>query len=169
MRQSVKSVSGHHSLSVSELEGAEADQSTAEQNKSRVGTARYFDKEAVTKDVTPEETKTTEESSLTSATSEASSEIEAKRKRLMRKIELAKQGWTGISVSVVDDDLEEDTVIHHDRDRLDDSGPYEKIPDDDEEEDAVPQRPPVGQLGDFISLAGYSSEDEDLHTDHRLI
>ena len=75
MRQSVKSVSGYHSLSVSELEGAEADQSTAEQNKSRVGTARYFDKEAVTKDVTPEETETTEESSLTSATSEASSEM----------------------------------------------------------------------------------------------
>ena len=144
-------------------------QTPADHKKSRVATARYFDKEAVTKDATPEEPETPEESSLTSATSEASSEIEAKRKRLMRKIELAKQGWTGISVSVVDDDLEEDTVIHHDRDRLDDSGPYEKIPDDDEEEDAVPQRPPVGQLGDFISLAGYSSEDEDLHTDHRLI
>ena len=76
---------------------------------------------------------------------------------------------SGISVSVVDDDLEEDTVIHHDHGKLDDSGPYEKIPDDDEEEDSVPQRPPIGQLGDFISLAGYSSEDEDLHTDHRLI
>ena len=144
-------------------------QTPADHKKSRVATARYFDQEAVTiKEATPEETETTEESSLTSATSEVSSEMEAKRKRLMRKIELAKQGWTGISVSVVDDDQEEDTVIHHDHDKLDDSGPYEKIPDD-EEEDAVPQRPPVGQLGDFISLAGYSSEDEDLHTDHRLI
>ena len=144
-------------------------QTPADHKKSRVATARYFDKEAVTKEVTPEEAETTEESSLTSATSETNSEMEAKRKRLLRKIELAKQGWTGISVSVVDDDLEEDTVIHHDHGKLDDSGPYEKIPDDDEEEDFVPQRPPIGQLGDFISLAGYSSEDEDLHTDHRLI
>ena len=43
--------------------------------------------------------------------------------------------------------------------------------DDDDEDDAVVNRnrPPIGQLGDFISLAGYSSEDEELHTDHRLI
>ena len=96
MRDSVKSVPGYHSLSVSvsELDGAEADQT------------RYFDKEAVT---TPEDTKTTEESSLISATSEASSEMEARR-----EIELAEQGWTGISMSVVDDDQEEDIVIHHD-------------------------------------------------------
>ena len=139
-------------------------QTPADHKKSRVATARYFDKEAVTKEVTPEEVETTEESSLTS---ETSSEMEAKRKRLLRKIELAKQGWTGISVSVVDE--LEGTVIHHDQDKLDESGPYEKIADDDEEEEAGYQRPPIGQLGDFISLAGYSSEDEDLHTDHRLI
>ncbi len=144
-------------------------QTPADHKKSRVATARYFDKEAVTKEITPEEAETTEESSLTSAASETNSEMEAKRKRLLRKIELAKQGWTGISVSLVDD-LEEDTVIHHDQEKLDESGPYEKIADGDEEEDdSVSQRPPIGQLGDFISLAGYSSEDEDLHTDHRLI
>jgi len=144
-------------------------QTPADHKKSRVATARYFDKEAVTKEITPEEAETTEESSLTSAASETNSEMEAKRKRLLRKIELAKQGWTGISVSLVDD-LEEDTVIHHDQEKLDESGPYEKIADGDEEEDdSVSPRPPMGQLGDFISLAGYSSEDEDLHTDHRLI
>ena len=43
---------------------------------------------------------------------------------------------------------------------------------DDDENDVDNQgltRAPIGQLGDFISLAGYSSEDEELHTDHRLI
>ena len=93
------------------------------------------------------------------------SEMEAKRKRLLRKIELAKQGWTGVSVSAV---IDEDEATPDDK--LDDSGPYEKIASDDDEEDEVTtHRPPIGQLGDFISLAGYSSEDEELHTDHRLI
>jgi len=79
-------------------------------------------------------------------------EMEAKRKRLLRKIELAKQGWTGV------------TVTAEPAAALDDSGPYERI--DSAEEEA---RPPVGQLGDFISLAGYSSEEEEAATQHRLI
>ena len=46
-----------------------------------------------------------------------------------------------------------------------------KTGDDDEndEDNQGLTRAPIGQLGDFISLAGYSSEDEELHTDHRLI
>ena len=97
-------------------------QTPADHKKSRVATARYFDKEAVTKDVTPEETETTEESSLTSATSEASSEMRASNEMEARRENgLAKQGWTGISVSVMDDYQEEDIVIHHDNDEEEDA------------------------------------------------
>jgi len=88
-------------------------------------------------------------------------EMEAKRKRLLRKIELAKQGWTGVTVSVADEGG-----------KLDDSGPYEKIDSDSSDGDGEggeQTRQPIGQLGDFISLAGYSSEDEEKCTDRRLI
>ena len=128
-------------------------QTPGDHKKSRVQ-ARYFDKE---------ETTTKSEETVASNESGETPELEAKRKRLLRKIELAKQGWTGVSVSMVKEDNEDDAAD----DKLDDSGPYEKIASDDDEE--VVRRPPVGQLGDFISLAGYSSEDEELHTDHRLI
>ena len=88
---------------------------------------------------------------------------EAKRKRLLRKIELAKQGWTGVTVTpAAGHDLGHDPG-------LDESGPYEQMP---EEEEEVVARPPVGSLGDFISLAGYSSEEEEVATangNHRLI
>ena len=76
--------------------------------------------------------------------------VEAKRKRLLRKIELAKQGWTR-------------------PDNMDDSGPYEKIDNDDSSEDEGTVRTPIGQLGDFISLAGYSSEEGENCDDDRLI
>jgi len=130
-------------------------QTPADHKKSRVQTsARYFDKKE-----NDHKTDGAEVENI-AATSTQSSEIEAKRKRLLRKVELAKQGWTGVSVSVVQED------------DLDDSGPYEKIEGDDDENNEDNQgltRAPIGQLGDFISLAGYSSEDEELHTDHRLI
>jgi len=88
---------------------------------------------------------------------------EAKRKRLLRKIELAKQGWTGVTVTPAPG-----PDPGHDP-GLDESGPYEQMP---EEEEEVMARPPVGSLGDFISLAGYSSEEEEVATangNHRLI
>lgn len=57
--------------------------------------------------------------------------------------------------------------------RLDDSGPYEKIDSDSSDDERGQQsnatKQPMGQLGDFISLAGYSSEEEELCTDRRLI
>ena len=85
-------------------------QTPADHKKSRVQTsARYFDKKE-----NDEKTDGAEVENI-AATSTQSSEIEAKRKRLLRKVELAKQGWTGVSVSVVQED------------DLDDSGPYEKI------------------------------------------
>jgi len=90
--------------------------------------------------------------------------METKRKRLLRKIELAKQGWTGVTVTPAQDVNQDDEL------GLDESGPYEQVPGEAEEEEV--SRPPVGTLGDFISLAGYSSEEEEVATangNHRLI
>jgi len=96
---------------------------------------------------------------------EETDEMEAKRKRLLRKIELAKRGWTGVTVSV--------TGGADPGEKLDDSGPYEKIDsdssDEEREKESTATRQPMGHLGDFISLAGYSSEEEELCTDRRLI
>ena len=80
---------------------------------------------------------------------------EAKRKKLLRRNELAKQGWTGVIVT---------PAPGHDPGHdpgLDKSGPYEQMP----EEEEVVARPPVGSLGDFISLAGHSSVEEEVVTD----
>ena len=128
-------------------------QTPADHKKKRVqpSSTRYYE------DKGKEEDKETQE---IQDAAEVTPELESKRKRLLRKIELAKQGWTGVSVSVIKDEAEE---------KLDDSGPYEKIDSDSSGEDEVVTREPIGQLGDFISLAGYSSEDEEIHTDHRLI
>merc|ERR1719454_2323758 len=80
--------------------------------------------------------------------------METKRKRLLRKIELAKQGWTGVTVTPAPDENQENEL------GLDESGPYEQVPGEvEEEEEEEVSRPPVGTLGDFISLAGYSSEE----------
>jgi len=96
---------------------------------------------------------------------EETDEMEEKRKRLLRKIELAKKGWTGVTVSVAGGGGGSA--------KLDDSGPYEKIDSESSEDEMGEQsstaRQPMGQLGDFISLAGYSSEEEELCTDRRLI
>lgn len=94
--------------------------------------------------------------------------MEAKRKRLLRKIELAKQGWTGVTVSVTENPSE---ALNKPSTKLNDSGPYERIDSEssDEENQGKIDRKPIGQLGDFISLAGYSSEEEELCTDRRLI
>ena len=128
-------------------------QTPADHKKSRVQptpTTRYY--QETRKEEDPE-------TELKDA-AEVTPELESKRKRLLRKIELAKQGWTGVSVSVIKDE---------DKEELNDSGPYEKIDSDSSGEDEKVSREPIGQLGDFISLAGYSSEDEEIHTDHRLI
>ena len=145
-------------------------QTPADHKKSRVASARYFDQEPATT-VTASSCSTpagTSEDVAEARTELSLSEMEAKRRRLLRKIELAKQGWTGVSVSAVAGDTA------HAPDSLEDSlaslasGPYETIPSEEEEE-VSSSRPAMGQLGDFISLAGYSSEDEEIHTDHRLI
>ena len=93
--------------------------------------------------------------------------METKRKRLLRKIELAKQGWTGVTVTPAQDGNQDNEL------GLDESGPYEQVPGEvNEEEEEEASRPPVGTHGDFISLAGYSSEEEEVATangNHRLI
>merc|ERR1719186_929472 len=86
-------------------------------------------------------------------------DLEAKRKRLLKKIEVAKQGWSKAG----DDDAEDENMKN-----MDESGPFENI-DDDSSEDEVVTRAPIGQLGDFISIAGYSSEEEENCNDDRLI
>ena len=112
--------------------------------KSKVAAgARYYDEKQVSVAVTEE----TGDSGV--------DDMEAKRKRLLRRMELAKQGWAGVTVTTGGEAGDEG---------LDDSGPYERI--DSGEEEA---RPPIGQLGDFISLAGYSSEEEERCTEQRLI
>jgi len=124
------------------------------QKKSRVAT-RYYQDNIESRDKVVEDDNTGE--NLNNIPDEQVNEaieelkvVEAKRKRLLRKIELAKQGWTR-------------------PDNMDDSGPYEKIDNDDSSEDEVTVRTPIGQLGDFISLAGYSSEEGENCDDDRLI
>ena len=120
---------------------------SSEQNvkKSRV-TSRYFEeKGAVTSDV-----KATDQEGAPAAVVD----MEDKRQRIIKKIEMAKQVWTaGMSASGPQD---QDVSLN-------DSGPYEKI----QETEAV-KRPPIGTLEDFISLAGYSSGEENTKED-RLI
>ena len=78
-------------------------------------------------------------------------DLEEKRKRIMKKLECAKQSWRASMVNP-----EENTDVS-----LNDSGPYEKIKDESRiQEEETPRRPPVGTLGDFISLSGYSSGEE---------
>ena len=107
-------------------------------------------------------------SSSSSASSLAAEAMETKRKRLMRKVELAKQGWTGLGTA---SELSRGQRVQSgstnadggDRGDLDDSGPYEEIDEDDEEEavdDTVLRRPPVGELPSFIPLSR-ESDDED--------
>ena len=120
---------------------------SCEQNvkKSRV-TSRYFQEEGA---VTSEVKVTDPEGTPTTAV-----DLEDKRQRIIKKIEMAKQVWVaGMSASAPQD---QDVSLN-------DSGPYEKI----QETEAV-KRPPIGTLEDFISLAGYSSGEENTKED-RLI
>jgi len=102
-----------------------------------------------------------------------SEEMEEKRLRLLGRLELAKQGWAGVSVSVASRETQDQQQESQGSGTgLDDSGPYERIDSDSSEEESgrrAGQRRPIGQLGDFISLAGYSSEEEEACTDRRLI
>ena len=104
-------------------------------------------------------------SSSSSASSLAAEAMETKRKRLMRKVELAKQGWTGLGTAseLSRGQRNQSGSTNADGGDLDDSGPYEEIDEDDEEDavdDTVLRRPPVGELPSFIPLSR-ESDDED--------
>lgn len=76
---------------------------------------------------------------------ELNSSFEKKRQRLLKKVELAKQGWSGMGAT------SEKVGVD-----LDDSGPYEEIDDDYD-----PKRPPIGTLPSFISLSGSADDKTD--------
>jgi hypothetical protein len=93
----------------------------------------------------------------------SSSLLEAKRKRLMRKVELAKKGWTGVgAVRGECNDVD-----------LDDSGPYEEIDEGNSEEEGdssiVSTRPPLGRLPSFIPLSRDSDDDEEKKAEEKEI
>ncbi len=129
---------------------------TVENKKART---RYFEEKVAEEEVEDQEG---EESNETSALSNS---LEAKRKRLLKKVELAKQAWAGVAPQEEKraEDKEED---------MDDSGPYEEIDEEDE-----PAREPIGDLPAFIPLetGGDAQEDEERGTeedekiDERLI
>lgn len=129
------------------------------QKKSRVAQRYYHDTldiadvkadKGATKDITDVKAESSKTKEVTQE------DLEAKRKRLLKKIEVAKQGWS--KTNVEDENMK----------NMDDSGPYENI-DGDSSEDEVVTRAPIGQLGDFISIAGYSSEEEETCSNDRLI
>ena len=95
----------------------------------------------------------------------AEAALEAKRKRLMRKVELAKQGWTGLAVTAGPEPSQSQSESKADGDDDLDTTPYEEIDEDEEGDDAaadqtVLRRPPLGELPSFIPLSR-DSEDED--------
>lgn len=102
---------------------------------------RYFEAEK-------EEKREEEPVEDSSKETEMNSSFEKKRQRLLKKVELAKQGWSGMGATT-----EKSNPID-----LDDSGPYEEI-DDDFDDD--PKRPPIGTLPSFISLSGSADDKTD--------
>ena len=92
------------------------------------------------------------------AENEHDPEFEMKRQRLLKKVEMVKQGWSGMGA--VQETTEDDSKPNFTSNRvshfLDDSGPYEEIDDVDEDEDdndLRSRRPPIGPLPTYISLS----------------
>jgi len=91
--------------------------------------------------------------------------FEMKRQRLLRKVDLVKQGWSG--VGAVQDNNSNTTSDQEPKTKacgapplveLDDSGPYEEIDEDDYEDHQVANtRPPLGRLPSYISLSSSAS------------
>ena len=96
--------------------------------------------------------------------------FEQKRQRLLKKVEMAKQGYkTAASVTM----QEEEKEVPEDNDLdLDDSGPYEEIDEDVEETESdividMINRPPVNRLPSFIPLT--SGQIESFQTDDKNV
>ena len=116
------------------------DNESGKPSPKKAKTARYFDQKS-------ENDGENASDSTTKMEEGEDAEFQAKRKRLLRKVELAKQGWTGIAL--VEDPKEEAEAD------LDDSGPYEEI-----DEDPEPERPPIGELPSFIPLESNNPSEE---------
>ena len=107
-------------------------------------------------------------SSASSAPSlSAEAALEAKRERLMRKVELAKQGWTGVAVTAAGPEPSQSQSESKAEGGDDlDTTPYEEIDEDEEEEEGdgadqtVLRRPPVGELPSFIPLSRDSGDED---------
>ena len=84
-----------------------------------------------------------------------------RREKLLRQVELAKQGWAGVTVEPVQPQPEPAAAPGEP-----DSG-TESALGEGEARPERGERQPMGSLGDFISLAGYSSGEED--QEQRLI
>jgi hypothetical protein len=122
--------------------------STGEEDRRTRG--RYFDRDHLpVEPASAEETAAATDDGTSSSTSNT---LEAKRKRLFRKVELAKQGWTGVAVSAEKNNAKDDS-------KLDDSGPYEEIPDEDEADAIEESRTPLGDLPSYIPLDSSPSGD----------
>jgi len=122
------------------------------QKKSRVAQRYYHDNlDQDIADVKADKEATKDMSDVKAEATKTKEDLEAKRKRLLKKIEVAKQGWS--KPNAEDENMK----------NMDDSGPYENI-DGDSSEDEIVTRAPIGQLGDFISIAGYSSEEEETNS-----
>ncbi len=148
---------------------------TVDSKKARM---RYFDRQP-SAEAEREKKKDEEEKSedvatplAASAANLSSSSLEAKRKRLLRKVELAKQAWNG---SMVEEKEEEETDKRDSNSvaDMDDSGPYEEIDEGEEEEDTA--RAPLGDLPSYIPLdsgggvQAVEEEEDEGPVDERLI
>ena len=96
----------------------------------------------------------------------AEAALEAKRERLMRKVELAKQGWTGVAVTAGPEPSQSQSESKAEGADDLDTTPYEEIDEDEEEEEGdgadqtVLRRPPVGELPSFIPLSRDSGDED---------
>ena len=95
----------------------------------------------------------------------AEAALEAKRERLMRKVELAKQGWTGVAVTAGPEPSQSQSESKAEGGDDLDTTPYEEIDEEEEEDDAaadqtVLRRPPVGELPSFIPLSRDSGDED---------
>jgi len=125
---------------------------------------RYFEEDAKTPVVASTSVSAAagiENNSSTYASLENS--FEQKRQRLLKKVEMAKQGYkTAASVTMQEKEVPEDNDLD-----LDDSGPYEEIDEDVDETESdividMINRPPVRRLPSFIPLtSGQSFQTDD--------
>ena len=104
-------------------------------------------------------------SSASAPSLSAEAALEAKRERLMRKVELAKQGWTGVAVTAGPEPSQSQSESKAEGADDLDTTPYEEIDEDEEEDDAaadqtVLRRPPVGELPSFIPLSRDSGDED---------